>query len=360
MDIAIFGAGIAGLMAAITLRAQGHHCRVYERSRQSHEAGMGFILVPEVSNRLREFHIHLTGVQLEYYCCRNSAGEIVHEEKLQDGTRSIRRRDLIATLGAAFAGEDSLSFDSELVGLEFDQTGQITSARLSSGLNVKADLYVAADGGGSCARQVIFPDWPAPPSRVMETVGLVRSASALQWTRLNFNKFHAPGGGIAVGVLPVDAEHVIWYMQFDAGRFQPPEENADARQAFVQKLAGNWAEPIPHLLALTDFTRVHLWCPLDADPVPRFHQGNLVLVGDAAHPLSPFTSQGVASAIADAIALASSVDAVVNRKSTLAQALSGYSVERRAKCAPFVSKGRELTREFLEPLSAKSFLLPIA
>jgi len=36
MEIAIFGAGIAGLMSAITLRAQGHRCQIYERMRQGH------------------------------------------------------------------------------------------------------------------------------------------------------------------------------------------------------------------------------------------------------------------------------------------------------------------------------------
>ena len=47
MNIAIFGAGIAGLMAGITLRSQGHGTRIYERARRGHETGMGFILMPE-------------------------------------------------------------------------------------------------------------------------------------------------------------------------------------------------------------------------------------------------------------------------------------------------------------------------
>jgi len=50
MDVAIFGAGVAGLMTAIAMRAKGHRCRVYERHRRSHEAGMGFILVLPVSS----------------------------------------------------------------------------------------------------------------------------------------------------------------------------------------------------------------------------------------------------------------------------------------------------------------------
>ena len=106
--------------------------------------------------------------------------------------------------------------------------------------------------------------------------------------------------------------------------------------------------------------RVHLWRPVETELIPQFHRANLALAGDAAHPLSPFTSQGVSSAIGDAVALAKAVDAVAKGESTLESALSGYSLERHAKCAPFVAKGRELSRDFLAPLTAKSLLLPIA
>src|SRR5260370_2229803 len=88
---------------------------------------------------------------------------------------------------------------------------------------------------------------------------------------------------------------------------------------------------------------------MDTDPVPHFYQGNLVLVGDAAHPLSPFTSQGVSSALADAVALASAVNAKVKTGRDLTHALAAYSVERRDQCAPYVAKGRQLTHQIPKP-----------
>ena len=60
MEIAIFGAGIAGLMTAITLRAKGHRCRIYERMRQGQETGMGFILMPDGIECLQSFGVKLT------------------------------------------------------------------------------------------------------------------------------------------------------------------------------------------------------------------------------------------------------------------------------------------------------------
>jgi aspartate/methionine/tyrosine aminotransferase/2-polyprenyl-6-methoxyphenol hydroxylase-like FAD-dependent oxidoreductase len=364
MDVAIFGAGIAGLMTGVTLRAQGHRCSIYERMHQGQETGMGFILMPEGINCLQSFGVGLkgeySGVPLHRYCCLSSTGQVLYEQPLPGGTRSIRRRDLIGALLRALPENEAPVFDAELSGLDFDTAGNTTQARLNTGATVKADLYVSAEGIRSRARQALFPDWSAPQARVLEIVGLVRCKSTVQWTRNHFNKFHAVSGGIAFGVLSVDTEHVIWYVQFDAERFPPPPEDApdltQARQAFVKNLVGDWAAPVPHLIDITDFSCTHLWRPLDTDLVPAFYRGNMVLVGDAAHPLSPFTSQGVSSAVSDAVTLAENL----RTQSTLESALGRYSLERREQCAPYVDKGRELTQHFLSPQIGSTILLPIA
>ena len=99
-----------GLMSAITLRAQGHRCQIYERMRQGQETGMGFILMPEGIECLQSFGVNLTGenggAPLQRYFCRSSSGQILYEQPLPAGTRSIRRRQLIdALMGALPRGE---------------------------------------------------------------------------------------------------------------------------------------------------------------------------------------------------------------------------------------------------------------
>jgi cysteine-S-conjugate beta-lyase len=364
MNTAIFGAGVAGLTAGITLGAQGHRCRIYERTRQGHESGMGFILMPEGIDCLQGLGVKLSGenvgAPLHRYSCRDSAGRVLYEQPLPAGARSMLRRDLIAALTRALPADSTPIFDAELAGLDFDAAGNVASARLNNGLTVNADLYISAEGIRSRARQALYPGWPSTQAQVLEIVGLVRCESTVCWASHTFNKFHAVNGGLAVGTLAVDAEHVIWYLQFDSKRFPPPAENtkdfAEARRQFVQQLVGDWAEPIPHLISITDFSKTHLWRPLDADLVPQFHRGNLVLIGDAAHPLSPFTSQGVSSAISDAVALAEALQA----EPDLEAALSRYSHERREQCLPYVAKGREITRHFISPQIGSTILLPIA
>ncbi len=369
MDIAIFGAGIAGLMSAITLSAQGHRSKVYERMRRGNETGMGFILVPDGIDCLQSFGVKLTGensgAPLQRYFCRSSTGQILYEQPLPPGTRSIRRRHLIDALMGALPADRAPLFDAELAGLDFDDVGNVTQARLNTGATLKADLYVSAEGIRSRARQALFPGWAAPQAQVLEIVGMVQCQNTVRWASNNFNKFHAVSGGIAMGTLAVDAEHVIWYVQFDSQRFPQPPDNtrdfAEARKAFVTSLVGDWAEPIPHLLSITDFSGTHLWRPLDTDLIPAFYRGNLVLVGDAAHPLSPFTSQGVSSAVADAVALAENLRSEnLKTQLDLEHALSNYSSERRKQCAPYVSKGRELARHFLTPEIGSNILLPMA
>src|SRR5262249_6802322 len=151
--IIIFGAGIAGLMSAITLSAQGHNCRIFERNRQAHEAGMGFILMPEGIACLNSFGVRMEGVHegipLQRYVCLNAVGETLQQQAMPTGCRSFRRRDLISTLVGALPAQDALTFESELESLEFDAAGCVIRARVRSGdqlLRVNADLYVAADG----------------------------------------------------------------------------------------------------------------------------------------------------------------------------------------------------------------------
>ncbi len=359
MEIAIFGAGLAGLASAIALRDQDHNCHIYERSRLAHDAGMGFILMPEAISCLQSLGVSLNGrggVLLTRYLCRNSAGEILDGQPLPAGTRCLRRRDLIGALVAALKAEVPILYDAELDHVEYDASGSVKAAFLSSGQAVKADLYVAADGSRSKARAAIFPDWPSGCAPVAEIVGMLRCKDAVRWAGQDFNKFHAAEGGLALGIVPVAGDHVVWFLQFDVQRFHLPPDSPEGRLGFAESLLAGWGEPIPHLLAHTDYSRVHLWRPVDSDLIPRFYRGNLVLVGDAAHPMLPFTSRGVSSAVADVVVLAKEL----RSSPDLQHALYAYSAQRRTECAPYIGKGRELTSHFLEPLRRAAAVVPLA
>ena len=133
---------------------------------------MGFILMPEGIDCLQSFGVKLagefSGAPLYRYCCRNFAGQILYEQPLPAGARSMRRRDLLAALLSVLSADGAPLFNAELAGLDFDATRKVSSARLNTGATVKADIYVSAEGIHSRARQAMFPGWPSTPAQVLE------------------------------------------------------------------------------------------------------------------------------------------------------------------------------------------------
>ena len=55
-SIAVIGAGIAGLTAAVALAQQGNHCTVYEQTRRFDGTGAGLQLSPNATRLLRRIH----------------------------------------------------------------------------------------------------------------------------------------------------------------------------------------------------------------------------------------------------------------------------------------------------------------
>ncbi|HEX7638589.1 MAG TPA: NAD(P)/FAD-dependent oxidoreductase [Burkholderiaceae bacterium] len=379
MDVAIFGAGVAGLAAAAALKMAGHSIQVYEKSAAGPgaarpfegaraaaregggplaAAGMGFLVTPDALQALELLGVELPGATpLRRYRHLDESGHALAEHDLHAGAACIRRSTLVAALLEALPKGRLDTQSGGLEGLEFDAHGAVAAARLASGRLVQAALYVGADGVRSRAREALYPCWPTATAPVLEIVGLTEDPHAHRRAGTDFRKFHARAGGLAFGLLPADGQSLVWYLQFDArrlSRLRLPRTAADLRR-FVHERVDGWADEVQQAIAATDFERVHLWFPVDAAPLPRFDRPNLVLAGDAAHPLSPFTSQGVSSAIMDALALTR----MLLEEQRLDRALSRYSRERRRACLPYVERGRQLTRLFLEAGGLEQ-LVPIA
>jgi salicylate hydroxylase len=91
--------------------------------------------------------------------------------------------------------------------------------------------------------------------------------------------------------------------------------------------------------AATDTRR---WALVDRTPLPRWTDGRLTLLGDAAHAMLPFFAQGAAQAVEDAEALALCLRAA--DRTTVTQALMRYDAQRRPRASQVqvMSRGREL------------------
>ena len=84
------------------------------------------------------------------------------------------------------------------------------------------------------------------------------------------------------------------------------------------------------------------------DLLPSFYRDNVVLIGDAAHTFLTFTSQGVNSALEDAVAL---TDALADHglEASADRCLAGFDRERRGVLGKYIQSGRQLRERFLDP-----------
>ncbi len=352
MRVVIAGAGVAGLACALALRPLGFDCHLHERAVGAGCGGMGFLLTPKVSGLLRALGVAeetLARVPLHGFSLQEPDGDGAFTTALPAGFAGASRAALMQALLEAWGDEARVLRGRPVVHYEFDRSGHRCSAMLQDQTELHADLFIGADGARSRARQQLFPGTGAVPARVHEFVGLAQGPGLGRSLAGRFGKQHDRPRGLAFGQLPVDEDRAVWFLQFDAERHAAwTRPGAPPAAELLQHAVGHWPAPVPALLAATAPPCIHHWQPLDGDVPPALMRGRLVLAGDAAAPLLPFTSQGVATALADALALRDALRSV-HDAAGLAASLARYDALRRPPRQRLVAEGRRMTQEFLQP-----------
>jgi salicylate hydroxylase len=134
-------------------------------------------------------------------------------------------------------------------------------------------------------------------------------------------------GGALVNLVAVE-ERTAWADE----DWRQPGDPAELAHAFR-----GWAPQVTGVIAAVD--ACHLWGLFDRDPLPKWVDGRVALMGDAAHPMLPFMAQGAAQAIEDAAALARHV---ADGATTVA--LAAYQTERRPRTAAIQAASRANAR----------------
>jgi salicylate hydroxylase len=203
---------------------------------------------------------------------------------------------------------------------------------------------VGADGQRSIVREALSPGHALRPSGVAEMISAVSAPDVVAELAGTILRFRDPAGGLGVGVIPTSAETLVWYVTFDTSRW-PASDSWSGRLALASTVA-RWAWPLPVLAERTDFRRAHVWYTADSDPLPALYRDDVVLVGDAAHPLLPFSTQGANSALVDAVSLADALRTGIGHD----LALDRWSAQRLLNVAAYREHGRARARTFLDPL----------
>ena len=74
---------------------------------------------------------------------------------------------------------------------------------------------------------------------------------------------------------------------------------------------------------------VHKWALVERDPLPHWVEGNVALLGDACHPMTPYMAQGASTSIEDAAVLARCLEGI--GRDGIAAALGRYEATRKPR-----------------------------
>jgi 2-polyprenyl-6-methoxyphenol hydroxylase-like FAD-dependent oxidoreductase len=203
------------------------------------------------------------------------------------------------------------------------------------------DVVVAADGIRSRTRA----SWPGDPGVRYSGYSTWRGVTAHP-ADLGGAAGETLGAGLRFGMAPLPDGRVYWFavatMPADTAL---PDEFGEVRRRF-----GGWHDPIPAVIGATPPEMVFRLDIFDlAGPVPTFRRGRTVLLGDAAHAMTPDLGQGAGQAMEDAATLTRLLTpfATAERRERLdvaglAAALDTYDRQRRARTQPIARRARRL------------------
>jgi 2-polyprenyl-6-methoxyphenol hydroxylase-like FAD-dependent oxidoreductase len=321
----------------------------------SHLNGHGFLLLANGLAALRRLGCDpedsrghpITSVRM--VCC---TGEVLVDQPLK-GAVAMLRHQLLETLLRG-APDQLVHYNHGFERFVWHRE-RARAVCFQNGRSHRADAFIAADGVRSSCRLSLGCGAMTTPGRVKEIVAHVRQPLLAAELGHRFLKVLDPAGGLAVGLVPVGDGRLIWFLQFDSQRFAVPQPCELG--AFLEELIRPFPAVVRHVLGATDPARAHLWHTVDEAPATRWSKGNVVLAGDAAHPLLPFTSQGVNAALEDAVLLS---DLLLGCRDPgeLPELFDVYERQRRPALLGCVDAGRQMARDFVQP-PARRLQLPL-
>ncbi len=325
----IVGGGIGGLSAALALRQIGMDVTVFESVNEVKEVGAGVTIWPNAVRALRKLGVvdalQAIGLPAIYRTILTWQGKLLSEirvDRLADQMGSsimlVHRAALQSALLQAL-GEADVQLGAKCVGITQDE-GRV-QAQFEDGRETQGDLLIGADGGRSVVRQHLFGEKK------------VRYAGYTSWRGIaSVEEKHIPigvssetwGRGRRLGLIPMNNGRMYWFAVQNAPEGEGKHEAAPERKRYVQELFRGWHEPIEAVLEATETSTIIRTDVYELELLSHWCKGQVTLLGDAAHAMTPNMGQGVCQAIEDAVVLG----ACLNEGSAIAPALQMYEARR--------------------------------
>jgi salicylate hydroxylase len=312
-SIAVAGAGLGGLTAALALLQRGFDVSVFEQSNELREVGAGVQLGP---NAMRVFaalgleeaiaafsfvpeaHVVRSGKTGAAIATTQMKG--VYEAQYGIGYHTMLRADLQNALAERLP-PGVLQLGKKCTAVETRPDG--VTLRFDDGSSVERDVVVGADGIHSAVREHLLGQDSPRFTGTVAYRGVVDAATlAPGLLSDDVSVFIGPHASFVYYYIR-RGELVNWVALVEENSWQQESWSAEADLADVIRLYEGWCPVVGALLAHAE--RCYKWALFDRDPLPRWVNGRIALLGDAAHPMMPYLAQGGCMAIEDAYVLAS-------------------------------------------------------
>jgi 6-hydroxynicotinate 3-monooxygenase len=310
-EIAIVGAGIAGLTAAATLRKVGLQTVIYEQAQAFARIGAGIQMNPNAMKVLRglglEARIRAVGFAPTVGYNRewdtgavtylHPMGETI-ERRFGAPDISLHRAELHAAL-QGINPPQIIHFGRKLVGL--DRSGPRLSLRFADGTQAEADAVVGADGVHSAVLAILFGT--GEPRFTGRVAYRAIYRSALLGAQIDDRvKWWGPDRHIVSYKVDPRRDELYFIASTPEPDFKIESWSA---RGDLDQLRAAFAHFHPQArIILEACPDVRKWALVERDPLARWGEDRIVLIGDACHPMLPYMAQGAGSSMEDAVVLA--------------------------------------------------------
>ena len=332
--VAIIGGGIGGVALAVACLHRGIPFTLYERDRDFSARSQGYGLTLQQACKAIEGLGIVSldkGVISTRHVMHSTDGTVLGEWGVRnwqhsDATKTPKRTNvhiarqslrlaLLQQLAAHPHLHEALKWGYQLVDLKETPAGvELSFVVDGETKTANADLVVGADGIRSTVRHLVLGD-DSGSLRYLDCMVILGICpfSALSDVDSDLldgaTVFQTANGHERIYIMPFAADSVMWQLSFpmlESAAKALSDAGTQALKAQACKRA-QWHSPIPQILAATPADLVSGYPVYDRTLLSAgalAGMGPMTLLGDAAHPMSPFKGQGANQALLDALSLA--------------------------------------------------------
>ncbi|MFC4478778.1 FAD-dependent oxidoreductase [Flavobacterium chungangensis] len=338
--VAIIGAGIGGVALAVACLHRGIPFTIYERDSNFDARSQGYgLTLQQASKAMKGLGItSLGGVISTKHIVHNTEGKILGEwgtrkwleTSIKTPTKRtnihIARQALRLALLEQLGGNNTIQWGHQLIDFVASENGVELSFQVNGEIKTaKADLVVGADGIRSAVRKLIIGE-EATPLRYLDCIVILGICTLSSLEGLSSDLldgatiFQTANGNERIYIMPYTADSVMWQLSFPMSEEEAKELSAKGPQALKEEACRRtqWHTPIPQILQATQENLISGYPVYDRELLSSElleKNQNITLIGDAAHPMSPFKGQGANQALLDALKLARKISKGCNAKS---------------------------------------------